>query len=108
RNLVRLGVPPKVARLSVGWLNIKTADRYDIPDKADLNVLRALYDAAAAGRPRGHFTLFGPKSAIPVESHLLKSSVDVELLEIAPEGIEPPTNGLGNRPINEDEDDKDS
>jgi hypothetical protein len=42
--------PPKVARLSVGWLNIKTADRYDIPDKADLDVLRALYDAAAAGR----------------------------------------------------------
>jgi integrase len=46
RNLVRLGVPPKVARVSVGWLNIKTADRYDIPDKADLDVLRALYDAA--------------------------------------------------------------
>jgi hypothetical protein len=53
RNLVRLGVPLKVARLSIGWLNINTADRYDIPDKADLDVLRALYNAAATGRLDG-------------------------------------------------------
>src|SRR5262249_40568682 len=105
RNLVRLGVPPKVARLSVGWLSVKTADRYDIPDKADLDVLRTLYNAAAAGRlgtnsvpisvPIAPSLVQKPK--LPIEAALVKPKPDEDLLEIAPEGIEPPTNGLGNR-----------
>ena len=37
-------------------LNVKTADRYDVPDKADLNVLRALYNAAAARRLGANFS----------------------------------------------------
>jgi integrase len=101
RNLVRLGVPPKVARLSVGWLNIKTADRYDIPDKADLDVMRALYNAAAAGRlganSGANRTNFGQNPEIAIESDLRKSTPDVGLSEVAPGGVEPPTSGLGNR-----------
>jgi integrase len=101
RNLVRLGVPPKVARLSVGWLDIKTADRYDIPDKADLDVLRALYDAAAAGRlganSGANCTIFEQNPEIDIQRDPPKPNRHVDLNEIAPEGIEPPTNGLGNR-----------
>ena len=101
RNLVRLGVPPKVARLSVGWLNVKTADRYDIPDKADLDVLRALYDAAAAGRlganSGANCTISGQNPNVAFESDLRKSNGNRDLMEIAPGGVEPPTSGLGNR-----------
>ena len=88
-------------RLSVGWLNIKTADRYDIPDKADLDVLRALYDAAAAGRlganSDANCTIFGQNLEIDIQRDALKPNSDEDFNEIAPEGIEPPTNGLGNR-----------
>ena len=101
RNLVRLGVPPKVARLSVGWLNIKTADRYDIPDKADLDVLRALYDAASAGRlganSGANCTIFGQNPEIDLQTESLKSRADAELKEVAPGRFELPTSGLGNR-----------
>ena len=86
---------------SVGWLNIKTVDRYDIPDKADLDVLRALYDAAATGRlganSRANCTIFGQTPEIDIQRDALKSNTDEDLNEVAPEGIEPPTNGLGNR-----------
>gem|GEM_PF-123761 len=105
RNLVRLGVPPKVARLSVGWLNIKTADRYDVPDKSDLDVLRALYNAAVAGRlgassvpisvPIAPSVVQNPQMVI--ERDRWKPTTDTDLMGIAPEGIEPPTRGLGNR-----------
>jgi len=50
RNLIRLGVPTKVARLAVGWQNAKTADRYDIADNADLSVMKMLYNTAADNR----------------------------------------------------------
>lgn len=46
RNLLRLGVPPTVARAAVGWLDAKTADRYDITSQSDLQVLKEKYDAA--------------------------------------------------------------
>jgi hypothetical protein len=101
RNLVRLGVPPKVARLSIGWLNINTADRYDIPDKADLDVLRALYNAAATGRlganSGANCTISGQESEIHVATDRLKDKTDKGWSSIAPGRIELPTSGLGNR-----------
>jgi len=52
RNLVRLGTPPGVARAAVGWLDAKTAERYDIVSQSDLDVLRERLDAnyAKTGR----------------------------------------------------------
>lgn len=46
RNLVRLGTPPAVARAAVGWLDAKTAERYDVVSQADLDVVRERLDAA--------------------------------------------------------------
>jgi integrase len=46
RNLIRLGVTPKVARTAVGWDNAATADRYDIIAKADLDALANIYNQA--------------------------------------------------------------
>ena len=75
--------------------------RYDIPDKADLDVLRALYDAAAAGRlganSGANCTIFGQNPHIDPQMDSLKSNADPELREVAPGGVEPPTSGLGNR-----------
>jgi integrase len=50
RNLVRLGVPEKVAREAVGWKDPKTADRYNVTSAADLDVLRDILDSR--GRPQ--------------------------------------------------------
>lgn len=46
RNLVRLGIPESVAMEAVGWKDPKTAARYNITAKADLDVLREKFDAS--------------------------------------------------------------
>lgn len=46
RNLVWAGIPEKQARLAVGWLDSKTADRYNVPAKSDMDVIRERFDAA--------------------------------------------------------------
>ncbi len=45
RNLVRSGVPEKVAREAVGWKDAKTAERYNITARADLDIIRERYGA---------------------------------------------------------------
>lgn len=51
RNLVWAGIPEKQARLAVGWMDIKTADRYNVPSKSDMDVIRERFDAAYGGKP---------------------------------------------------------
>ena len=59
------------------------------------------YDAAAAGRlganSGANCTIFVQNPEIDIQRDALKSNTDEDLNEVAPEGIEPPTNGLGNR-----------
>lgn len=55
RNLVRLGTPDAVAQAAVGWLDPKTAARYDIVAQADLDVLRERLDAAGQNAKIGRF-----------------------------------------------------
>lgn len=52
RNLVWAGIPEKQARLAVGWLDVKTADRYNVPSKSDMDVIRERFDAAYGGKPK--------------------------------------------------------
>ena len=77
---------------------INTADRYDIPDKADLDVLRTLHNAAAIGMPicGANCTISGQEREIHVETDL-KCKADKGWSSIAPGRIELPTSGLGNR-----------
>lgn len=49
RNLVWAGIPEKQARLAVGWLDPKTAERYNVPAKSDMDVIRERYDATYGG-----------------------------------------------------------
>lgn len=55
RNLVRLGIPPAVARAAVGWLDAKTAERYNIVSKSDLDVLRDKVNQAQIGPKKPNF-----------------------------------------------------
>lgn len=52
RNLVWAGIPEKQARLAVGWLNPATADRYNVPGKSDMDVIRERFDAAYGQRAK--------------------------------------------------------
>ena len=42
-------------------------------------------------------TIFGQNPEIDIQQDRLKPNTDVDLNEVAPGGIEPPTSGLGNR-----------
>jgi integrase len=44
RNLVRLGIPEKIAMEAVGWTDRKTADRYNVTAAVDLDLIRQAFD----------------------------------------------------------------
>jgi hypothetical protein len=70
-------------------------------DKADLDVLRALYNAAATERrganSDGNCTISGQESGIHLKTDRLKYKTDKGWSPIAPGRVELPTSGLGSR-----------